>query len=396
MKRFTKSNTLATALAMFSMFFGAGNVVFPISIGQDALSEYPFAILGLFISAVLIPFFGLMTMTLYDGNYSEFLGRLGKLPAFLVLLLLMGMIGPFGAIPRCVVLSYSSIKLFSSGIPLLPFSIASCAIIFALTINRSRIVDILGYFLTPFLLISLAIIILAGVLSPEPIPEGPHTSLAAFFRGLIGGYQTMDLLGAFFFSSIIIASIKKDEDITKEVTHKKMLLLGSEACAIGSGLLGLVYLGFCVMAARFSFLLSSAAPDESLARIALHVLGPYAGITTCVAIALACLTTAIALASVFAEFLHEDLLQEKVSYGTSLVITLLLTLIVTTLKFQGIVHLLSPILEVCYPSLLVLCFVNFAYKLFGFRPVKTPVYLTFLLSLALFIREHTNTNTPLL
>src|ERR1700730_16757905 len=112
MSQTNKSNTLATGLAMFSMFFGAGNIVFPLALGQIAQDKNFYAILGMLITAVGVPFLGLIAMTLFDGDYKRFFGRIGKVPGFIVAACIMGLIGPFGAIPRCIALSYSTAKMF--------------------------------------------------------------------------------------------------------------------------------------------------------------------------------------------------------------------------------------------------------------------------------------------
>jgi len=112
MKPKIQSNTLSTGLAMFSMFFGAGNVVFPLAMGQYAQDKNFFAILGLLITAVGVPFLGLMSMTLFDGDYRKFFGRIGKIPGFIIALAIMALIGPFGAMPRVIALSYSTAKNF--------------------------------------------------------------------------------------------------------------------------------------------------------------------------------------------------------------------------------------------------------------------------------------------
>src|SRR5262245_25771526 len=112
MKQFLKSTVLATGLAMFSMFFGAGNIVFPLALGQFTKDQTLYAVLGLTLSAVLVPFTGLISMILFNGDYRAFFQRMGKWPGFLVSVVIMGLIGPFGAIPRCVTLSYSTVAMF--------------------------------------------------------------------------------------------------------------------------------------------------------------------------------------------------------------------------------------------------------------------------------------------
>lgn len=368
---------VSIGMAMFSMFFGAGNIVFPLMIGQITQDKSLAALLGLVITAVGVPFAGLFAMTLFDGDYRAFFNRLGKIPSFLIVVIIMGLIGPFGATPRCITLSYATTKMFFPEIGIIAFSIVSCIVIYLLTIRKSRITDILGIILTPFLLVSLAFIVVMGILNrPQAVTEAEHTHLSAFVLGLVSGYQTMDLLGAFFFCAVVIDSLKSVS--AGEGSPKKALLHNAFlASVVGAFLLAVVYVGMSIVAALHSVTLADISADILLGTISLNVLGPYAGIITCFAVILACITTALALVVVFAEFIHYDILQGKISYQWSLITTLAITAFFSTLKFHGLLAILAPIVEVIYPSLLVLSIVNIAYKLWGFPYVKIPVGITF-------------------
>jgi len=381
MQNSARSNTIATGLAMFSMFFGAGNVVFPLAIGQYAQDKNVFAIIGLLITAVGVPFLGLISMTLFDGDYRRFFGRIGKVPGFLAAFVIMGLIGPFGALPRCIALSYSTVSSFIPGVSLSLFSILSCLVIFVFAVKRNRIVDILGYVLTPLLLISLVVIIVMGLIfSPEAI-EAPHNSFIVFLEGLRQGYQTMDLPGALFFSSVILVCLKKDLAPEERTNYTRIVTLTLKASCIGATLLALTYIGFSYVAAFNSHHLSGVTSDALIGQIATMVLGDHAGILASVVVALACLTTAIALASVFAEFVYEDISQFKIGYGVSLAITLVIAYFVSTLSFTVIASWLMPILEILYPALIALSLVNIAYMLWNFKPVKIPVLIVFAASI---------------
>lgn len=374
-------NTLIVGFAMFSMFFGAGNVVFPLAVGQAAKSQNIFAILGLLITAVGVPFMGLIAMTLYDGDYKRFFERIGKVPGFLIALVIMGLIGPFGAIPRCIALSYATTQLFFPSLSLPLFSLISCAIIFLCTIKRTSILDILGYVLTPLLLISLAVIVIKGLIMRPPLPVSYEPSLNVFLQGLKEGYQTMDLLGAFFFSSVIVVCLKKSMNVNEPTNIKQLVRMTLQASVIGASLLALIYVGFSFVAAYHSENLGVISQDILLGTIAFNILGPQLGLVACIAVALACLTTAIALSTVSAEYIHHDLTNNKINYATSLIITLIISYYVSTLNFTGIVSRLAPILEVIYPSLIALSILNILYKLFRFEPVKPIVFTIFIVSL---------------
>lgn len=379
-----QSNTISTGLAMFSMFFGAGNVVFPLAMGQYAQDQNTFAILGLMITAVGVPFIGLMAMTLFDGDYKQFFGRIGKVPGFLIALAIMALIGPFGAMPRVIALSYSTVKIFIPSVSLLYFSAFSCILIFCLTYKRNRILDILGYVLTPILLITLGILIVKGIATATEPQLTDLSAMTTFLYGLQEGYNTMDLMGAFFFSSVVILCLKKELHPGDQKDFRRLITMTLKASCIGASLLGLVYLGCSYLAAYNSEILTSVPKDELLAALSLQILGPYGGIIAVGAVSLACLTTAIALAAVFAEFIHEDLTFKKLGYQICLILTLIVTFLMSTLDFAGIMSFLEPILVVCYPALIVLSVINLLHKLYGFKPVIIPVSIVFLISLVVY------------
>lgn len=370
-----KANIIATGLAMFSMFFGAGNVVFPLLVGIEAKDHNIYAILGLLLTAVGVPFLGLFSMTLFDGDYKSFFNRIGKVPGFLVAALIMGLIGPFGALPRCIALSHSTTEMFFPGMSLELFSLISCVLIFLLTFRKSQIVDVLGYYLTPLLLLSLAIIVVKGIIFSPAFTPSDLTPKEAFSLGFFQGYQTMDLLGAFFFSGVVIACLKP-EKTSEEGQHKRILKLMGQASLIGALLLSLIYIGFSFVSAFNGADLLLAEKDKILGQTALLILGPTAGIVASIAVALACLTTAIALACVFAEFLHNDITLGKLGYIPSLIVTLIISYFVSIRNFNQIVAFLAPILEILYPALIVLAFFNILHKLYRVKMIKIPAALT--------------------
>ncbi|WP_068467769.1 branched-chain amino acid transport system II carrier protein [Candidatus Protochlamydia phocaeensis] len=366
----SKYRTLSTGLAMFSMFFGAGNVIFPLVIGQAAGEQTPYAIAGLLLTAVGVPFLGLLAILLFQGSYEQFFNRLGKIPGFLLAASIMLLIGPFGGLPRCVALSYATLKVSCPSLSFGWFSLAAFALIFLCTFKKSRIMDLLGYILTPLLLGSLFIIVVAGLWTAPSTQESALSSGQSFMYGLVEGYNTMDLLAAFFFSSIIFHSLKASFSEEQE-QERKILAVGLKASCIGAGLLSLVYVGFSLVAAHHASSLTLSSQGELLGSLTLKILGPYAGLIATATIALACLTTAIALAAVFAEFLQKVLLKQRINYLTALLATLSASYAVSTLEFTGIVTLLAPLLQIAYPALIAFTLVNILAKLRQLKPAQS-------------------------
>ena len=375
---------LSTGLAMFSMFFGAGNVVFPLDLGRVAGNLNIYAIAGLMLTAVFVPFSGLLAMFLFGGDYKLFFARMGKVPGFLIMSFLMVLIGPFMAIPRCITLSYSTLQMYLPNVSLFYFSIAACILLFVFAARRSRILDVLGHVLSPILLISLTILIVKGMLYHPVAAVTSYSRGGIFFYGLKEGYYTMDLMGAFFFSVVVLIGLKralgKTFDSESEKGKKNFFKITLTSSAIGAGLLGLIYGGFSYVSSFYATTLGLAQKDTILSALAYNILGTFGAIVANVAVSLACLTTAITLVAVFAEFAENEFFKKRVGYTSSLLITLILSFAFSNLGFMGIIKMSEPILLICYPVLIVLTLLNIANKLFGLKMVKTPVVITFVVS----------------
>lgn len=372
MRQIFKSQSLTVGLAMFSMFFGAGNVIFPLAVGQFAQDKNLFAILGLILTAAVMPILGVIAMILFEGNYRQFFGRVGEKTGFLLALIIISLLGPLGSTPRCIALSYTTLKSAFLHLSPILFSAFACCILFLCTFKKTHLLKLLGWVLTPLLLASLGIIILLGLLTPHETQVVDQTNFNIFLHGLKEGYNTMDLLAAFFFSSTILKIMQPPE--------KDHISVAFKASLVGALLLGIIYIGFSYLAAFHGNSLGMISKDELLSAITVKIAGTHAGLLVCLTVSLACLTTAIALISAFTDFIQKEVLKEKLSYEITLIVSLFITFIISTFEFGGISAFLGPILQICYPGLIVLTLLNIAYRLKNFRPIKFPVFFAFGLS----------------
>lgn len=354
------------------MFFGAGNIVFPLIVGQAAGNMVGWAMVGLMVGAVGIPLLGLIAMTYYDGDYRKFFASIGPVPAFLVVLFIMILIGPINAIPRCISLSYGTIKMYMPQLSSLVFSIGACLVIFAATVRKSRVVDLLGDLLSPLLVVSLTVIIIKGLLVHPAAPLSSATTGEMLKFGLLQGYNTMDLLGTFFFSGVIVSGLRGLYPHEKRA--KVFAWYSLQASMIAAGLLGFVYIGFAYVASYYSSSLMGASPEVLLGTVAHMVLGKSGGFFVSMAVALACLTTAITLAVVVTEFLQSQVFNNRISYFNCLVGTLATACVFANFEFGQIVAMMVPVLVVIYPALIVLTILNIFQKTHGLKQVKLPVY----------------------
>jgi len=368
-----RSSLLTTGFALFSMFFGAGNLIFPLIIGKSVGGNVWYAIAGLGLTAVLVPFLGLAAMVLFQADYHRFFGRIGKIPGVMLLLLLQLILGPFGVIPRLVTLMHAMSGHYLFDMPLIAFSALAAFLIFICSFKRQLLIGFLGAILTPILLLSLSALVILGLINGSSLPPATTTAADSFLQGALGGYNTMDLIAAFLFATVVLPHFQKEGD--SEAQRLKKMFFSS---LIAAFLLLLTYIGLCLISAHHDSTLDAAYPPEQLLNaIAIQLLGPAGGTIAAIAVLTACLTTAITLASIFADYLRKDLCKEKISPTFALILTLAVTTIFANLGFSGIAAFLGPILQVVYPGLILLTLLNLLHSLYGYRLVKWPVFLAF-------------------
>jgi len=360
------------------MFFGSGNLVFPLVVGQLSNGHFNLASIGILLTGVLVPFLGILAMLLFNGSSKDFFGRLGKPATFWFPLIALSLMGPFGVLARCITVAHGAFKLLIPTTPLWIFSVGTCAIVFLLTIRKNKIVPLLGSVLTPILLVSLAAIAFFGLISVDLPTASIGGEWESFKMGIFQGYQTMDLLAAFFFSAFVIKHLK-DQSKSEENTLSTFF----KAAMIGAGLLSIIYFILVVLGSMYAPQLANIPPQEMLGFIAQAALGPWAAPIVCLAVVLACFTTAIVLTSLFADFLKKEVTKDKINNSTAIFTTLAIAFFTSTLEFSGIAKVLGPILEAIYPALIVLTVLSIFHKLWGWSTVRMPIAIAFAAKLLL-------------
>lgn len=353
-----KQKPWVIGLALFSMFFGSGNLIFPLAVGQYAQENYLPATLGFCITAVLIPFMGVIAMVMYHGHYRNFFGVFGKPVGFILALALLIFWIPLGSGPRCITLAYGAVQHYFVSIPLWLFSIIYTGIVYAITCRKNRIIGLLGRFLTPVLLLILAIVFTIGAYTSIGFGATEHTAMQAFGEGLAEGYNTQDLIAAFFFSASIIGILTHRGESDALRDDRPALRLALRASVIGIIILGVVYLGLLYLGAVHASALEGLSKDLLLPTLVRMLLGDQLGFFAAIAIALACMTTSVALALVFTDFLRFSVFREKVSHSVTLAITCAITYGMSLIGFARISAILSTAMEYMYPFLIVMIIFN--------------------------------------
>ncbi|MBS4171109.1 Uncharacterized protein NEOC95_001849 [Neochlamydia sp. AcF95] len=377
------SSVMAAGLALFSMFFGAGDLIWPLILGGNAGDKNFFAMLGLLVTGVSLPLLGLIAMMMFRGDYRQFFGQTGKWPGLILVFIIQAILGPIGSIPRLITLSFATLKPYMPGnVTLFIFSILSSLLVLGFTLRKNKVINFLGLVLTPLLLLCLGCILVVGFIHPPEAHLVSWTPVEAFNQGLHVGYNTLDLIAAFIFAPLVLSHFMTDQEEASsgEQRHEifnKML----KASLLAAGLLSAMYIGLTSVASFYTHVLpANHLPEERLSAIAMHLLGPQGAFVACLAVAMACLTTAIPLVSICADYIQNDLLPVDKGPLLPLGITLGISLGIANLGFSGIASMLSPLLNILCPSLIVLSISNIINKLYEIRTRKAPIFITFALS----------------
>ena len=376
----TTSTIITAALAIFSMFFGAGNLYLPLATGVASGQNFWWGLGGFISTAVLLPLIGLITIILFNGDYEAFFNRVGRAGGFLLILFCMFIIGPLVAMPRIVTLTHGFLTPFMPAISLPLFSALFCGLTFLAIYKESKVMNILAYIISPALLISLSIIIIKGILSPsvfETVESSTTTTLCAQAKA---GYLTLDLLGAIFFGFLALTLLKKSFDGDDDYSLKKLAVIAMKAGFIAMPVIGVLYVGIAFLGAFHGqeFIALNAA--ERFIAVCIKVMGAHGGFVIAAAASLACYSTLMALAVVLAEFIEDKVTGHRLSYIKSLILVLTATGIISCYGLTTIMNSSMIYIETLYPAVIALTFCNLAYKLWGFKFVKIPVFATLVVS----------------
>jgi len=380
MKILQRFPVVATAFALFAMLFGSGNIAFPLGLGRNFGDMAIYAMFGFFITAALIPIVGVIAMALYRGDYCAFMYRIGYIPGAVVIFICLALMGPLCVIPRCIAFSHLALQWIFPSISLFVYSIAAGIGIFLLTMHKRGVVDLMSIVLGPLKIVLLSTLIVYGLCTVPTIAPCMFPGWESFQQGLLAGPQTLDLLGVIFFSGLLFAGIVRDSHGTHR-TERQQLAILIKAGILGALMLGIMYAGFVLVAARQSAATACAGIDEAqlLSVLASIILGAGGGYVASITMAVACMTTALALTTVFASYLSSAKVL-RLSYYQALLITTATATYFANYGSAGIRQFLAPIVIVLYPALIILAITNICYKTWNIDMGKAPFYAVLIIS----------------
>lgn len=364
-KSLSFKNNLYIGFMIFSLFFGAGNLIFPPEIGVGAGSNVWLAIGGFLISGVGLPLLGILAVayTSKTGSAEDLSNKVHPIFAVAITSITYLTVGPFFAAPRTGVVSYEiAIVPFlqeSNAATLAIFTTVYFLIVYLLALFPNKFVELFGKLITPFLLIVLFILIAAVIISPFNSAGVPSEEWAQYslFKGITEGYLTMDAIVSIVFAIIIINSIKEKGIYEKKEIQKIIWKSGIVAViCLSIVYIGLAYLG--TMSSSLTFTSGAAI----LSGVSQAYFGVYGNIILGAAILLACIPTATGLMSSCALYFNK--LVPAVSYKAFVTIFVLFSAIVSNVGLEQLIEFSIPALTFIYPIIIVLILMSFFKRLF--------------------------------
>lgn len=376
-----KNELIFISFMLFSMFFGAGNLIFPAFLGSSAGEDVWLSLAGFITTAVGLPILGVLAVA-KAGSFHTLANRVHPIFAFLFPLLIYVSIGPGLAIPRAGSIAYEmGMKpflpetLMNQSVMLAVYTVVFFAVTLWLSLQPSKLVDRFGKLLTPILLIMIALIFVKSLMTPMgtfTVATGVYQD-NSFFQGFMDGYLTMDALAALVFGIVVANTIR-----SKGVQDTKLVSKYMGFAGLGAGiLLASIYtiLGFL---GASSASLGAAENGAGVLTIVMNELFGGIGIVLLgLLFTLACLCVCIGLIISCSQYFST--LFPKLSYKKWAVIVAVLSLLVANLGLNQILSISVPILGAIYPIAVVLILLG----LVGSR-VSHSVYLVATIFTAVF------------
>ncbi|RBW71456.1 branched-chain amino acid transport system II carrier protein [Bacillus taeanensis] len=366
-KHLSKRETLTIGLMTFALFLGAGNMIFPPALGQAAGTNIWMASAGFLITAVGLPLLGIIAIAKSGGDLQQLAKRVHPIFGIIFTAAVYLALGPFFGIPRTGTVAFEigvtpflPEHLNPEGLPLFLYTLLYFGITFLVALNPAKLVDRIGKFLTPLLLLILSVIVIAGIVNPIGTVSKPTEAYKEpFFKGFIEGYLTMDAIAALVFGIVVIHAIQ-----ARGVTDRKEITsITTKAGFIAAVGLSFVYFTLSYLGATSRSALGEASNGgEILAGLA-HLLFGFSGnILLGLAITFACLTTSVGLVSAAGEYFHQ--LMPRLSYKLLIFIFTFFSMIIANIGLTQLISMTVPVLIAIYPIAISLISLSFFDPLF--------------------------------
>ncbi|MBX0357962.1 branched-chain amino acid transport system II carrier protein [Halobacillus sp. Nhm2S1] len=360
-------DTIFIGFTLFALFFGAGNLIYPVSLGIESGTSYFPAIFGFVITGVGLPIVTVAAISLVRNGAVQLAGRVHPRFGLLFTAMVYLVIGPFFAIPRAANVAFETgIVPFTNGksLTLFIFTVLFFVLVYWLSRNPSKLVDRVGQILTPTLFLAILGLVIGSffMLDGQIQPAGEKYQAQPFFTGFIEGYLTMDAIASLAFGIIVVSSFR-DRGVTdpKELTRRT--LKAGLVTAIG---LTTVYVAIGWIGARMATEGSFDNGSAILAGAAQIMYGDVGTLLLGVIVGLACLTTCIGLTVACGQFFSKRV--PGMTYHHVIIVVTLISFAISNIGLNQIIAYSVPVLVFVYPITIVLVALTFMSPLFNHSP----------------------------
>ena len=343
-------DTIIIGFALFAIFFGAGNLIFPPYLGVTAGENWGIATLAFLISDPLLSIIAVMVVAALGGSALNVGRRVHPLFASALAAICVLLIGPIFAVPRTGASTHEIfVQSYFPSAPQWITSLVFFGIVLWITYKENSVMDAIGKYLTPILLFILFLIFVGAVLQPNA-SFAATDGTGLFAQGFKEGYQTMDVLGAPLLAGVVMKDITRRGYLNKKDQFRMMFGVGIVAFI----LLALVYSTLAYSGASMSTVIDSTAQRAAmLTTIVKNLLGSWGQLAMGLAVCFACLTTAIGLTTTCGQY-FEEVSKGKISYKETILVTVAVEFIISLVGVDSLINLAVPVLTFIFPIMIAL------------------------------------------
>ena len=361
MNHLRTGDIIALGFMTFALFIGAGNIIFPPIVAQQAGEHVWLAAFGFLITAVGLPVITIMALSRMQGSIEVISSPLGRFFSLLLTIVCYLSVGPLFATPRTATVSYEigfAPYFGTSNSSLLIYSIIYFAFVTAISLYPNKLLDTVGHILAPLKIVALAILGIAAILIPTGYISPPvHKYVTSpVSEGFVNGYLTMDTLGALVFGIVIIQAIQS-RGVTDSNLITKYAIIASLIAGVG---LTLVYISLFKLGLGSHEVAANAANGAVILHAYVqHAFGDLGSLFLTGLIFLACMVTAIGLTCACAEYFTE---LTGLPYKLLVFILIGFSLLISNLGLTKLIAFSVPVLSAIYPPAIVVIMMSFFWK----------------------------------
>ncbi|MBR6207748.1 MAG: branched-chain amino acid transport system II carrier protein [Oscillospiraceae bacterium] len=359
MKKHSLKDAFVYGFAAFAMFFGAGNLIFPAGIGAAAGTRWPIALLAVTLGEIVIPLIALVVSGRTGEGFMGVCRPIGKWFYNFVFLFMCLFVVILANLPRTAAVTHEiSIAPFFPRFPIWVTVTLYFAVVLFLALDKNNLVDRIGKYMTPILLVLMLIIIVKGFITPIGVAQPTETE-NVFGSSFIEMYYTGDIYSGLMFSGLIIAAAMSKGYSTEKERSGIML----KAALVAGVAFFVVYGGLLVIGANANGVLGTDMDRTALlVGITEHLLGTAGKLFLAVAVAFACVSTAVSLVSMCGDF-FVSLFREKVSYKLVVIVICAVGIVIGSFGVENIINFAAPAFLTVFPAGIVLTIVSLLGKL---------------------------------